>query len=104
MYAILVIQLGYNPTYVLDEMQWYEIRSALKFAYYKTKESWEQTRFIVHSIYQVNSRNKLDFEQVIKFPWDEQSEDKEKSITKEDIQRLNKMAESYVNTIKENGN
>lgn len=101
-YAILVIEIGYNPSYVLDEMQWYEIKAALKYSYLKHKESWEQTRFIVHSIYQVNHKNKIDFEDIMKFPWD--SNDEDKKITKKDIERLNNMASSYLNTIKNNGN
>lgn len=93
-YAILVIELGYSPTYVLDKMQMYEIKTALQYSYLKYKESWEQTRMIVYSILQVNSKSKIQLEDVIKFPWEKEIGEDTK-ITKKDILRLNKMAESY---------
>ena len=73
----------------------YEVKTALQYSYLKYKESWEQTRTIVYSILQVNSKSKIQLQDVIKFPWEKETTDEDTKITKEDITRLNKMAESY---------
>ena len=38
MYAILVMQLHYPPQYVLDDMQMYEAKVAMKYGYYANKD------------------------------------------------------------------
>lgn len=96
MYAILTLQMGYNPTYVLDKMQWYEINAAIKYNHYAYKESWEQTRLIAYTIAQCNSKEKLKLEDVIKFSWDNDKTEPDKPITKQDIERLNKRAQAYL--------
>lgn len=97
LYAILVIQLGYSPEYVLDKMQWYEINAALKYAYYGIKDSWEQSRLVAYVIAQTNSRKKLKFEDITKFYWEGKENVEDTKITKTDIERLNKMAQAYIN-------
>lgn len=77
-------------------MEWYEINAALEYQHYSFKEDWEQTRLIAFMIAQVNSKKRLKMEDIIKFPWDNELHDSEDTkITKEDIERLNKMAEAY---------
>lgn len=77
-------------------MEWYEINAALQYQYYSYKENWEQARLITYMIAQVNSKKHLKLEEIIKFPWDNESHDsKDTKITKEDIERLNKMAEAF---------
>lgn len=93
------MQLHYNPSYVLDEMQWYEINAALKYIYYSYKDNWEQARLIAWMIAQTNSRKKLSFEDIVKFNW-EKEEIGDTSITKQDIERLKKAAKAYLNKIK----
>lgn len=77
----------------------YEVKTALQYSYLKHKESWEQTRMIVYSILQVNSKSKFQLQDVIKFPWEKETTDEDTKITKKDITRLNKMAESYIKYI-----
>ena len=97
LYAILVIQLGYSPEYVLDRMEWYEVNAALKYSYYGIKDGWEQSRFISYLIAQVNSKKKLTLDDITKFYWEKETVDTDTKITKKDIDRLNKMAEAYIN-------
>lgn len=74
----------------------YEVNAALKYQYYVYKEEWEQTRLIAYITAQVNSKKRLKLEDIIKFPWDGKEAEKEKVISKEDINRLNKMAQAYI--------
>lgn len=91
------MQLHYEPSYVLDQMQWYEINAALKYAYYSYKDNWEQARLIAYMIAQTNSKKKLSFEDIVKFNWETEDETTETSITKQDIERLDKAAKAYLN-------
>lgn len=80
-------------------MQWYEISAALKYCYYAFKNQWEQARLISYVTAQVQSTKKLKFEDIIKLPWDDATQDIEEAdtkISKADIERLNKMAQAYL--------
>ena len=81
-------------------MEWYEIEAALEYQYYSYRESWEQTRLIAFILAQVNSKKRLKMEDIIKFPWDGKEE--AQSISKEDIERLNKMSEAYIKSQSKN--
>ena len=48
MYAILVMQLHYPPQYVLDDMQMYEAKVAMKYSYYANKDVWEANRLTAY--------------------------------------------------------
>ena len=73
----MVVGLGLSPKYVLDEMEFYEIDSLLDSYYLKHKDSWEQARLIAYMTAQVNSKNTLQPEDIIKFSWE-----KEETTTK----------------------
>lgn len=91
LYSILVLQFGLAPSYVLDEIQQYEIKSIMDYGYYKHKEQWEQTRLISYLIAQTNSKKKLKLQDIIKFDWEKEAETK--VITKEEINDLTRQAE-----------
>ena len=91
-----MIKLHYSPEYVLDKMEMYEVNAALKYQYYAYKEEWEQARLISYLIAQTNSKKRLKIEDIIKFPWDGKEIEQDKVISKEDINRLNKMAQAYI--------
>lgn len=96
------MRLHYPPEYVLDNMQMYEARIAMKYQHYAYKDNWEQARFIAYLIAQVNSKRHLSCEDIVKFSWDNESVDaKETHITKEDINRLKEKAQAYFKTINE---
>lgn len=80
-----MIGLGLSPRYVLDDMQFYEIDSLLDSYYLKHKDSWEQARLIAYMTAQVNSKNTISPEDIIKFHWEKDksvvlSEEAHKSI------------------------
>lgn len=87
--------MHFPPDYVLDRMEWYEINAALKYQHYTFKEDWEQARLIAYVMAQVNSKKRLKIEDIIKFPWDKENNIDDTKITKEDIERLNKLAQAY---------
>lgn len=96
MYAILVMQLHYPPQYVMDEMQMYEAQVAMNYSYYAAKDNWEAARLNAYITAQVNSKRRLKITDIVKFPWEDKEETSDTSITKEDIQRLQKQAEIYL--------
>lgn len=96
MYAILVMQLHYSPQYVLDEMQMYEVQVAMKYGYYANKDVWEANRLTAYIMAQVNSKRKLKVADIVTFPWEDKEEVSDTRISKEDIERLQKQAETYL--------
>lgn len=66
----MVVGLGLSPRYVLDEMQFYEIDTLLDSYYLKHKDAWEQARLIAYITAQVNSKDKLNPEDIMKFHWE----------------------------------
>ena len=51
-------------------MEFYEVESLLDSYYLKNKDSWEQARLIAYMTAQVNSRNTISPEDIIKFSWE----------------------------------
>lgn len=56
-------------------MQFYEIDSLLDSYYLKHKDSWEQARLIAYMTAQVNSRNTIRPDDIIKFHWENDEHD-----------------------------
>lgn len=94
LYSILVLQFGLSPSYVLDEMQTYEIASLMQYSYYRNKDNWEQARLIAYLIAQTHSTKKLKVEDIIKFHWEKETP-KDTYISQEDIARLSAQAEAF---------
>lgn len=93
---MLVLKHHLSPSYVLDEMEFYEIRALLKYEHYSHRDEWEQARLIAYMVAQVNSKKKLTFQDITKFYWEDQQEEQDTSITKEDIERLKQRAQAYI--------
>ena len=85
----MVLDLGLQPQYVLDEIEIYEINSLMKYSFLKHKDNWEQARLISYLIAQCNSAKKLKLEDIIKFQWDDKDEEKNESvITNEELEQM----------------
>lgn len=85
---------GFAPDYVLDRMEPYEIDIALSGLSLKERDSWEQTRQIVYSIFQVNSRDRLSPDKIFPLPWD--SEPEQEEISESECERLKKMMDEFI--------
>ena len=71
----------------------------MRNAYKKSRNSWEQCRFISYVLAQINSTKKLKLTDILSFTWDkEEEDDKNTIITNEDIERLKNKAKQYLNT------
>ena len=92
------------PSYILDEMDWYEVNALLKYRYYAFKEQWEQARLVTYMTAQVNSRKHLKLSDIITFPWEKEEEEENTSITDDDVKRLKAMAENYLYNEKKESN
>lgn len=95
---MLVLKYGLSPSYVLDEMQWYEVNGLMKYEYYAKKDEWEETRLLSYIIAQVNSRKKLKIDDIMSFYWEN---DQDKTATsKEEFERLRNKAKEYIKKCK----
>ena len=77
-------------------MEMYEIRAAIKYEYYAHKDSWEQARFIAYPIYQYGTKQKLNMNELLPFYWEGDVEKPNTGITKEEIERLQRKAQTYL--------
>ena len=80
--------MGIHPAYILDEMSIWEARELVKQAHLKNKENWEQTRLLVGIIANALSTKKVDIKEAMKFPWDEDYNDRRTAISNEEVERL----------------
>ena len=103
MYAILVMQLHYPPSYVLDEMEMYEVRVAIKYGYYAYKDIWEANRLTAYIVAQTNAKHHIELTDIVEFPWEKKRDKQDDTmITKEQIEYLKMKANNYINS-KQNG-
>lgn len=96
LYAILVLEMHLPPSYILDEMDWCEINSLLKYRHYAVKEQWEQARLITYMTAQVNSKRHLKLTDIITFPWEKDEDENNTRVTDDDVKRLKAMAQNYL--------
>lgn len=95
---MLTLKYGISPDYVLDKMQWYEIKGLMRYEYFKKKDDWEQARLIAFVIAQVNSKKKLKMDEIVPFYWE--SENEKSSTSKEEFERLKIKAQEYIKKCK----
>lgn len=75
----------------MDTLQDWEVQDLYYNLQYADQASWEQTRWLMYVIAQVNSRKQLKITDLLKFPWEDDGR-KETTISNEDIQRLKEKA------------
>ena len=71
----------------LQSWEVYELYDGLKYA---DAASWEQTRWLMYVVAQVNSKKPLKVQDILKFPWDQNSV--KTTITDSEIKKLSKKA------------
>lgn len=77
--------------YFMDELQDWEVYDIYSMLQYADSTSWEQTRWLMYVIAQVNSRKQLKVTDILKFSWDDVQ--KNTRITDDEIQRLKEKAD-----------
>ena len=75
----------------MDELQEWEVYDFYNMLQYADANSWEQTRWLMYVIAQVNSRKQLKVTDILNFSWDQTQ--KNITITDDDIKRLKEKAE-----------
>ena len=96
--------------YFLDDMQMYELSAILDGLEYTYRNEWEQARLISYIVAQTQSTKQLHMTDILKFTWDKDDtdeNDKSRSMTKEDVERLSRKMNNIVlknSQIKENEN
>lgn len=73
-------------------MTFAEVRCFLEGLNMRNRESWEQTRLLGYIIAQANSTKTLTPSDIIRFPWDEQKDKKDTSVSDADMKRLREKA------------
>lgn len=87
-------------------MEFYEIRAIMKYQYLAYKEQWEQARLVAYVTACANSTKKSKLKKptdLITFSWEEGNKTTTQrtgntSMSNEDLERLRKRAELYMNT------
>lgn len=69
----------------LESWEVYELFDSLKLA---DASQWEQTRWLMYVVAQVNSKKQLKLQDILKFPWEEGKIASSQSISDDDIKRL----------------
>lgn len=74
----------------MDKMEIWEINEIYHNLQYTEVYSWEQTRWLLYAIIQVNSKKKIDIKKVLQFPWDIDytKNNLTKTITNDEISKL----------------
>ena len=75
----------------MDQLQDWEVYDLYNMLQYADTNSWEQTRWLMYVIAQVNSRKQLKVTDILNFSWDQTQ--KNITITDDDIKRLKAKAE-----------
>ena len=87
----------------MDDLREWELENIISELENVDKNAWERTRTLCYLIAQTNSTKRLKPQDIMKFPWETEKEQKEierqkstiklkKEITKEEIEMLQKKA------------
>lgn len=90
----------------MDELQDWEVYDIYSMLQYADASQWEQTRWLMYVVAQVNSRKHLKLSDILQFPWDSEVASAKTTISNEDVERLRKKAKLIEQNIlkeKENG-
>lgn len=83
-----MLEAGLDASYVLDEMEVYEIEAILKNLYLKNKASWEQARLMPYIYTQAHTKQHKSLTDFLKFPWEkEETSENGVELTPEEIAR-----------------
>lgn len=97
------MKLGLSPSYVLDDIEMYEIQSLLKYQYLKDKENWEQARMVAYVTAKANGVKNIKINDIIKFTWEQKAKEKPKFLTDEELERFRNKAKWMIeNNVFEN--
>jgi len=90
------------PAYVMDEMRMYEIGCLMPFLYLASKDSWEQARMMGYISAQTHSTKKMSISDIVSFPWEQDYQARQTSMSNADKQRLEEKARQLEKMMNQN--
>lgn len=81
--------------YFLDRLQPYELPALIEALPYADRAAWEQTRLKIFSTALMFSKNQLNLQDILTFPWEEKPEPQQPP-TKAELQRLKATANKLI--------
>lgn len=99
--GLLVVECGMSPKYVMDEMELWEVAIYVGGLNEKQKKRLEEKRlftFIGMSPWLGDSGKKLTPQDVIKFPWDDDTPSDSQAFVEQNYNELHKILNGTVNT------
>lgn len=91
LYEEIVGRGGVSPTYFFYDMTWDEAAAYMRGAQRKERDEWERTRKMMWAAIMPHSKKKLDFQDVIKFTWDNDYVDTTK-VDEGELERIRELA------------
>lgn len=82
----------------MDNLQDWEVYDIYNMLQYADAPQWEQTRWLMYVVAQVNSRKHLKLSDILQFAWDSDGSSA-KTISTEDVERLRKQAKEIEKSI-----
>ena len=76
----------------MDNLQSWEVFELYNSLQYADSNQWEQTRWLMYVMAQINSRKQLKLTDILKFPWD--ADTAPTTISDDDIKRLREKAKA----------
>ena len=78
--------------YFMDKLQDWEVYDIYNMLQYADSPQWEQTRYLMYVVAQVNSRKQLKLTDILKFPWDQEGGLAKTTISDDEIKALKERA------------
>lgn len=82
---------GVSPTHFFYEMTWAEAAAFMRGLHLRERDEWERTRRLMWAAIMPHSKKKLDYQDVIKFTWDEDYVDTTK-VDEGELERIRELA------------
>lgn len=91
LYEEIVGRGGVSPTHFFYEMTFPEAAAFMRGLQLREREEWERARGIMWAAIMPHSKKKLEYQDIMKFPWETESLKDDKPDEK-DIERIKEIA------------
>ena len=81
-----------SPTHFFYEMTFPEAAAFMRGLQLKEREEWERTRKIMWAAIMPHSKKKLEYQDVIRFSWEENTDNE--NIDERELERIKKIAKN----------
>ena len=92
LYEEIVGRGGVSPTHFFYEMTFPEAAAFMRGLQLKEREEWDRTRKIMWAAIMPHSKKKLEYQDVIRFSWEENTDNG--NIDERELERIKKIAKN----------